>query len=132
MRMQNTDMEFVTFDAQDILTSSVATSMAVQINLIRDYNDGRSVSDQLFNQSGTLFGGLDPAQPQNQEKGTNWLFFAGGQSDTDPRYYEGDVKTLLRAAEGGSTLPDERPDADVIATQVSQIVDWLTHNRGLQ
>ena len=121
MRMQKTDMEFVTFDAQDILTTSgpAGNPMAAQLGTIAAYNNeyaggngstGTITANSMLN-SNTGINGFD-----NASKANKWITYNVDNNDE-----------ALRTAEAQST--DNKPTGSYYWAKTAQnVYDWLVAN----
>ena len=110
MKIQNADMEFVAFDAQDVLTSSTGSTMKAPGGVIKEYNNtyatGVNSAYQLFDMNGS-----DVEWDQTEP----WFMFGAGTSDTNGLYYADE-----RYEKFGDT-----PQTDVHAGTADDIKGWL-------
>ena len=143
MKMQKTDMEFVTFNAQDILTTSggpfATQALVAQIGAIAEYNKTVGASAQLFNISSATNG--IPLTSTGADKSGRWLWYNFGQDDTTASYVQNEAHPeLLRNAEAASTEKSDditsalKTDYFLVGNDTTDAVkligDWLKLQRG--
>ena len=125
MRMQNTDMEFVTFDAQDVIATSTPTpdpkNLVATFSLLRQYNKDNGGFDFGDQNGGKI--------TEKTEYDDLYLSYRYDASVSDKNYLYAAVtsKTTSSGAGRGAGTEDY-----VTASSIKDILDWIANFRSTQ
>ena len=132
MKMQNAEMEFVTFDAQDVIaTSGDPTNLVAPISLLREYNTQYDGFD---------FGASDNRPVQDSPTGVqsklNPAYYLGYSYDVTPIRYKlngFDVESIAasgvsKSGSNGAKGTINNSADTIFATTIADILKWISDN----
>ena len=128
MIIQNTEMEFISFDAQDVITTSgpfYGQTLAAQIGAVYNY-DIVDKKDNIYltNSIGNTAGIIDQTTGGWTSKANSWLIYFGAESDSNDALSGHDY--LVKA--DSSALPTKPADKSYFYVDNSNyalIGQWL-------
>ena len=122
MKMQNVEMEFVTFDAQDVITTSGQVYFSASVN---SYDDtplnqlltGDPASYASLNEDNTMF--LESKSGKDLTGDWNWYKINGAtkRTEDDSLYYTIDADGIM-----------DKPKTGDFKTTLKEIISWLGAN----